>query len=266
MSVESTNIDDVLDSFSAYLSSLYPKNVERFDSTRHSNHEAAIAEAITFAMLQTMGLQPNVIDQVGTDGGVDFICRSWRGRRFNRLAENQFVVEATSLSPDAVSTRSHIANAVPEEIIGSAFGLVTQNILNKAKAKATQLKGYSMPRVLTIVSSHFGASMLFNEATAKLALTDHKKSVFTKPGPDATIIACRQSISAILLVAAYGNHMEVWGILHPEPAYRLNVEFLPDIPFVRIVPWPIVNGSIATDWVIGSPSGHNVHLFPVRLP
>jgi hypothetical protein len=264
MSVESTDIDDVLDSFSDYLRSRHPKNAKRFDSTRQSNHEAAVAEAITFAMLQTMGLQPNVKDQVGT-GGVDFICCSWRGRRFNRLAENQFVVEATSLSPDAVSARSHIPKAVPNEIGGDAFKLVTQNICNKAKDKERQLKGYRMPTVLAIVSSHFGASMLFNEATAKLALTDHNKSVFTKPGLDGTIVKCRESISAILLVAAYWNHVEAWGILHPDPANPLNFEFLPNIPFVRIAPWPIVDGSIATEWVIGSPSGYSMHHFPVRL-
>ena len=57
---------------------------------------------------------------------------------------------------------------MPEDVSGGAFGLVTRNICNKAKA--TQLANYPMPRVLAIASSHAGEAALFNKATAKWRL------------------------------------------------------------------------------------------------
>ena len=127
------------------------------------------------------------------------------------------------------------------------------------------------------------ASALFNEATATWALvsdphwrqeigsssvntaedTDLEKSVFLKPGPNGTIVACRKSISAIVLVAVHGKQSDLWGIIHPEPAFPLNVEYLPGLPFVRIARWPVVDGRILTEWVVGSPRGRTVHHYPV---
>lgn len=244
-----------------------------------------MAEAVVFGMLQGFNVDPHINDEVKT-GGADFICCASRGPLVKRLPEDRFVVEATSLSPDAVTYRSKISNEVPDEISGGAFGLVTRNICNKAKDKATQLGGYPMPRVLAIASSHAGIAALFNEATATWALvsdphwrqeiessavdtaeyTDLEKSAFMKPGPNGTIVACRKSISAILLVAVHGNKSEVWGILHPEPAFPLNIAFLPDLPFIRIAQWPVLDGKILTEWVVASPTGHSVYHFAIPLP
>jgi len=236
-------------------------------------------------MLQTMQLEPEIHDQVGT-GGPDFICCGSRGPVFPRLTQDRFVVEATSLNPDAVTERSRIPNEVPEKIRGGAFGLVTWNICNKAKAKAPQLSGYELPRILAIVSSHFGAPALFDSETAFNALVSDfhwkheigsdvvdtnqyvrlQNSLFLKPGPNETIVACRQSISAILLVAVHGDKSVLWGILHPEPAYTLNIAFFPDLPFVRIATWPIVDGKILPEWIVAHPRGYSVRHYPVRLP
>jgi hypothetical protein len=194
---------------------------------------------------------------------------------FKPLPQDRFVVEATSLSPDAVTERSHIPNKAPEGIGGGAIGLLTQNICNKAKDKNKQLKGYPMPRVLSIVTSHFGAAVLFSASTAIWALisephwrheigsdaadptdyTDLGKSVFIRLGPEGNIVACRKNISAILLVAVYADSSEVYGILHPEPEYPLNIAFLPSLPFVRITQWPVVNDKILVEWVVGNPNG-----------
>jgi hypothetical protein len=65
-------------------------------------------------------------------------------------------------------------------------------------------------------------------------------------GSDGRVVACRQDISAILLVAA--NSGEGYGVLHPEPAYPLNIASLATVPFVRIAQWPIVDGKITTEW------------------
>lgn len=285
MSSGITNIESMLDSYSEYLRITHPENAKRFDRTRASDREAAVAEAVVFVMLQGFDVDPRISDEVGT-GGPDFICCARRGHLAKRTLQNRFVVEATSLSPEAVSNRSKIPNEPPEDMSGGAFGLVTRNILNKAKDKAEQLAGYPMPRVLAIASTHTAVAALINEATATWALvsephwkqrigspaidpmeyTNLEMSVFMKPGPDGTIVVCRQSISAMLLIAVYGDKSEVWGLLHPEPAYRFNIAFFPGLPFVRVAPWPVLEGKIFTEWVVSNPSGYTAHHFPVQLP
>lgn len=283
MGFGTTNIDGMLDSYSAHLHQGQPDNAKRFDGLRVAERDAAIAEAVVFATLQGLNVNPQINDDV-TTGGADFLCCASRSPLLARSAQDQFIVEATCLNPDAVTSRSKIPNAIPEEISGGAFGLVTQNIYNKAKDKATQLGGYPMPRILAIASAHQGVAVLFNSATAKYALvsdpywkqeigcnkiddtqyTALETSVFIKPGPDGTIVPCRQSISAILLIAVYGDKSQVWGILHPQPAYPLNINFLPNLPFVRISPWPVADGKIMTEWVIASPEGFETPHFPIR--
>jgi len=275
----------MLNSYLQYLKHGHTGNATRFELLRKSDREAAVAEAMVFGILQTINVRPELHDRVGS-GGPDFICCGSRGPLCRPLPQDRFVVEATSLNPDAVSERSRIPNEVPEEISGGAFGLVTWNICNKAKAKATQLSGYEMPRVLAIVSSHFGVSALFNSATAVTALVSDfhwkheigsdvidtgqyvnlENSVFMRPGPNGTIVACRQSISAILLVSVHGDKSELWGILHPEPAYPLNIAFFPNLPFVRLATWPIIDGKFTPEWIVAHPRGHSVRHYPVRLP
>lgn len=283
MAIGQTDIEGMLESYAEYLRNGHPENAKRFDEARSSDREAAVAEAIVFGMLQGFNVDPQINDAVKT-GGADFICCASRGPLFRRQPGDRFVVEATSLNPDAVTDRSRIPNAVPEDVSGGAFGLVTMNIRNKAADKAPQLSGYQMPRVLAIASSHVGVAALFNDATATWAIvsephwrqeigsgsvdtneyTDLEKSVFIRPGPNGSIVACRKSISAVLLIAVYGDKSEVWGILHPEPAFPLNIAFLPDLPFVRISPWPVVGGRISTEWIVAHPGGYSAQHFPVR--
>lgn len=272
-----TEVNEVIQSYADYLRAAHPPSFKAFELLSRSDAEAALAEAMDFAILQNMGLHPEVHEQAGT-GGVDFICSRPCGPLRRPSAQDRFVVEATSLSLDAVTERSHIPNEVPDRIRGGAIGLLTQNICNKAKAKATQLADYDMPRVLAIISSHFGAAVLLDSMTAEQVLvsephwrqaigsnvadpnqyTDLERSVFIKPGPDGTIVACRKSISAILLVAVHGDKSEVYGILHPEPTYPLNDRFLPGIPFIRIAHWPITDGKIFTEWVVGDPDPYGI--------
>ena len=277
MSRGRTSIEDVLNSYSDHLHHRYPKNANRFDCTRKSSRESAIAEAITFHIFRVIDCSPQVHDQVGI-GGVDFLCFDSRRSLLRGLPRGQFVVEATSLSPNAVSERSRVPNEVPKGIGGCAFGLLTQNICNKAKDKNKQLRGYLMPRVLAVVTSHSGAPILFDARAAKRALvsdlhfrheignesadptdyTDLRNSVFIKLGSDGNVVACRKEVSAILLIAVYGDSSEVYGILHPESEFPLDSAFLPGIPFVRISQWPIVDDKILLGWEVdGSPSRVN---------
>lgn len=281
-----TNIEGVVQSYSDYLHHGHGENGKRFDRLRASDPEAAMAEAIVFGVLQGFHLEPTINDAPGT-GGADFVCCGYRGPLMPHQEEDRFVVEATSLDLEAVTGRSEIPNEVPENISGGAFGLVTRNLCNKAKSKATQLANYPMPRVLAIASSHAGIAALFNNATATWALvsephwrqevgsteTDHteytdlESSLFIKPAPEGDgLVACRRSISAVLLIAVYGGQSEIWGILHPDPARPFTYALLPNIPFVRIAEWPVPNRAIHTEWVIANPEGYRAYQFTVQLP
>jgi hypothetical protein len=277
-----TAIEDVLNSYVEYLRSASPANVNRFEGTRAKDRESALAEAIVFSMLQAKGLRPEIHDKVGT-GGPDFLCCG-TGRIFRPRPEDEFLVEATCLNQDAVSTRSNLPKQPSQRIGGGAFGMLTQNICNKAKDKDRQANNCGMPVVLAIVSSHFGAGLVMDSTAAELVFasepyfrvplerpadpanyTDLNNSVFIKPGPHGTIIPCRQNLSAILLIGVYGSHSEVFGILHPEPCYSLNIKFFPDVPFVRLAQWPIVDGKIIPEWVVAYPTGHRVVHSAVHL-
>ena len=96
--------------------------------------------------------------------------------------------------------------------------------------------------------------------------TDLESSLFIQPSPDkAAIVACLQSISAILLIPVFGNKSEIYGILHPQPAKPLNIRFFPKVPFIRIAKWPITDGHITTEWVIADPSGLDVDHWKLEL-
>jgi hypothetical protein len=280
-----TTVEDMLDSYQEYIRLARPDNLNRFRRTRERDREAAVAEAIVYGMLQHLNADPRINDDTSR-GGADFLCCASRGPLLGRVPADQFVVEATSLNPEKVTERSGIRNEVPDGITGGAFSLVTQNIWRKVSGKENQLAKYDMPRVLAIVSGHFASAVLFNNYTATIALvsglhwrhkinsaevdrtnyTDLRTSIFFKPGPDGTIIATRKGISAVLLIAVHGDKSEAWGILHPEPERPLNIDFLPDVPFVRVAEWPIVAGKISTEWVIAHPSGYEVRHFPIKLP
>ena len=287
MSFGPTNIDGMINSYAQYLSRKHVSNFERFESLRVANHEGAVAEAIVFGLLQSLHLSPEINEDVEV-GGPDFIC--WGStlnfglrRIIKPSSEDRFVVEATCLDPDAVTRRSGIPNVLPDDISGGPFSLLTRSICNKVKDKTTQLGGHEMPRVLAVASSHAQVGALINTGAAEWMLTsepriigeigsygpgrqctDLRSSVFLRIADDGrTALPCRQTISAILLVAVYGDKSEVYGILHPQPARPLRIDFFPKIPFVRLTKWPITDGIISTEWVVADPEGLGVPHFPV---
>ena len=157
MSFGATTLDGMPQSHSDDLHKLYSANAKRFCQLSVSDRGAAITEDVAFGILQGFNVDPTIHDQPDS-GGPDFICCACHDPLSPRSPEDRLVVEATSLDPDAVTDRSDLLNELPDDISGGAFGLVTRNICHKAKAKATQLANYSLPRVLAIASSHAGNS------------------------------------------------------------------------------------------------------------
>lgn len=283
-----TTIDGVLDSFQEYLRIAHPANAVRFERLRAAARESALAEAVVFQLLEQIGVKPQINDSVAS-GGPDFICSGgYQSPVLRRFAtpdpSARFLVEATSFDLDAVTRQSAIPREI-EDARGGPFRLLTSTIRGKASEKAPQLAGHEMARILAITSSHAGAAALFNTATAAWCLTSNpgiqvphgggpgtpvtnlSDSVFLKPGSaGANIEACRKSISAVLLISVHGNHSRVLGILHPEAAWPLDYRLLPTIHFVRLAKWPIADGIIETEWVIGDPEPHKFLHMRVRLP
>jgi hypothetical protein len=70
-------------------------------------------------------------------GGADFICSANFGSpilaRREPTPETLFIVEATSLDPDAVLWNTSIPKVAPDEISGGAFSLLTRAVFAKAK-------------------------------------------------------------------------------------------------------------------------------------
>jgi hypothetical protein len=281
-------VEELVSSYVDYLTAVYPESLPMFKRRLNDDKEAATAEAIVFGVLQNLHARPEVNELPGT-GGADFLCAATGGSPIFALREpdpsSRFVVEVTSLDSASVSNRSHL----PNEIVdggGGAFDLITSAILAKAKKKIPQLKDHPMPRVLALVSSHAQVGALINTYAAQEVLvsriqwrheigsnevdrneyTDLSMSVFMKPGANGTILPARQSISAILLIGVHGRDSVVYGILHPEAAYPFNQGFLPEVPFIRIAKWPIVDGKIWTEWVIANPSGKTVPHWKISLP
>lgn len=260
--------DEAMDFYAEHLKATYPQHLGPFNQRRTQGREAALAEAIVFWMLKNVGVRPQINEVVGT-GGADFICSANFGSpilaRREPTPETLFIVEATSLDPDAVSRNTSIPNVAPDEISGGAFSLLTRAIFAKAKDKATQLAGYDMPRVLAIASSHEGIGAVFNAGAALNILVsdyhwrndigsqtvdpnryvDLANSVFMKPSKDGqTIEAARKSISAIhqslgiahqrhdgegpdqVSVIDLGGAVRVWGMFKRRRGCRLKSQRL----------------------------------------
>jgi hypothetical protein len=270
------SIEEVVQAHAEYLSLNHPAFSSKFEKLLLADREAAIGEATVFSLLKTyFRARPEPADVPGT-GGVDFICH--RGR------PEEFVVEVTSLKPEAVAAQSGIPAEI-EDGAGGPFKMTTDQLFSTVRSKADQLSGYPCPRVLAITSTHHAASFLLGPSGAEFLLTSEpaityplagtggpvtmttnlRRSVFFGPGPAGNqIVPRRQSVSAVLLLALDELRSNMVGLLHPVPARRLNLEPFRDVPFLRLREWPIVDGAIRTEWVISSPESRHFPHAPVR--
>lgn len=254
-------IGDVVDSYWIFLSrNRYDVHLELFKRRLNADQAAAEAEAIVFSLLWSAGIRPDIFEDPAK-GGPDFCCEPRNNCKF--------LVEVTSLDSAAVAG----ASALPARITGGdggAFSLITPLLRSKATSKASQFGNSPLPRLLAITSSHHGAGLLMDQLGAESLLvsdpmissrlgdlsgrsvqvTDLRRSVFFKPGKSGReIVPCRRSISAILLVMISGAQTDVVGILHPDPMFPFVPSLFPNIPYLRVKDWPIVDGRINVEWI-----------------
>lgn len=246
------SISEVAKSYSLLLEIRYPDHHRAFQLRAASDPNAANAEAVVFSWLRWQGLSPTPSDDPGV-GGPDFLCSPMLGA--------PFLLEVTSLEPDAVSERS----GWPDELNDRAhrFSMITPSLWSKTQNKAAQLGGHEIARVLAICLSHIGAGALLGTLAAEWLMTSQPKLSVPVRGPmrrsaflairEGSIIAVRESISAILLLAIGEHELHAVGMLHPEPAVAFDYRSLIELPFLRLA-WPIKDGILKTEWVVARPA------------
>ncbi len=254
------SIADVANAYSLLLEIRYPEHHRAFQFRAASDPAAANAEAVVFSWLRSQGMSPTPSDSPGL-GGPDYLC--------SPMFSKPFLLEVTSLKPDAVSARSEWPDALSER--AHSFAMITPNLWSKTKAKASQLGGHEVARVLTICLTHMGAGALLGTLAAEWLMTSQPKLSVPVGGPmtavrevtdlgksaflairDGSIVPVRQSISAVLLIAIWEHELHVVGMLHPEPAVPFDYRSLLELPFLRL-DWPAKNGVLKTEWVIAKP-------------
>ena len=266
------SVSEIVQAYSVFLEVHYPDHLRAFRLRTASELNAASAEAVIFSWLRWHSLSPAPADAPGL-GGPDFLCSPPLGA--------PFLLEVTSLNPDAVSQRS----GWPEELSDRAhsFAMITPQLWSKAKNKAAQLGGHEVARILAVCLTHVGAGALLSTLAAewlmtsepklsvpvggsKMAIrevTDLSKSAFLAVR-DGNIIAVRKSISAVLLVAIWEHEIHSVGILHPEPAVPFDYRCLIELPFLRLE-WPVGEGILKTEWVVAKPAPRIDRHVPVSL-
>lgn len=266
-------IERVLAGYREYLERKQgPQGLRQFDLRYKTNPEAGASEALVFNWLCLTDRNPELYEDPGT-GGADFICRP--------NSHDNFIVEVTCLGREAL-TKSSGLSAIPGQF--SSWRPPTMMLRQRVSDKADQMSGHGMPQVLAVVSLHDGAPVLLNpeEATdffisdVNLTIpmgagardpypsTDLKNSLFFRFDLDdpSKVVPCRQSVSAVLLIAVSGDRIGVTGVLHPEPTHSLFVEWIPKVPFLRLTEWPIRDGELLLEWVVGSPAAASFQIYP----
>jgi hypothetical protein len=263
-----TDVHTVVDSY-ADLLARHPRLHRRFQKRRREKPESALAEAMTFSVLQQCGVKPEIADQLNI-GGPDFRCTGIRGE--------QFMVEATSFEPDKVTKDTSIENEPSPGLNGQAYDLLTRQLEEKAGSKRRQFDQLQCPGILAIASSHLGSSLVLDAYAANNALisqpfwvvneegmsTDLASSLFLRLEDNGEITERNQSISAILLVSVTGDRSYVCGALNPAATRKLKSESLWMVPFVYLKDWPIEGRSLRCEWTMGSLRSYEVEHKSIR--
>lgn len=256
-------IQGIVIDYQKHLELNYDKNYQKkFDDLlTKDNEEAAISEAIVFNWLCQSEVNPKVKEDKST-GGTDFVC--------SYSPQYQFIVEVTCFGKKAL-TKATGCHELP--VTNLAYKLPTSQLRTKIGSKADQVSPYKMPSILIITSLHQNANLLLGRDAATNCLvsdwvlsisldksinenylsTELKDSIFFRINKQnkAILEPCRQSISAVLLIAISGDRINVCGILHQEPNYEFDIGIFPKVPFIKIN--SIQDGKIFTEWIIAEP-------------
>ena len=232
-----------------------PNHVKPFCRRLQNQPESARAEAVVYSFFEANHLDVQVEEDVGK-GGVDFRCKT---------DNSDFVAEVACLDTESVTRESGVPNEPSEDGSGYYYSMITPLLRRKASEKASQMSGYSCPRLLVITCEHNEAVGLLDMRGAEFLLTSESKiAIPSNPSEDIDLVtdlehsvffrvkdgkleSCRRSISAILLFPISAVNAFVVGILHPDPVHQFPIELLPSVPFLRLKKWPPENGRIKVE-------------------
>jgi hypothetical protein len=169
----SNSLEEVIHAHAEYLRAEYPAYYEKFVNLLRADREAAMGEATVFCLLRTyFRAEPEPADEPGK-GGVDFVCR--------RGTPDEFVVEVTSLKPQAVAAQSDIPASINDSVRGT-FRMTTDQLFSTVRDKADQLADYPCPRVLAITSTHHASQYLLGTTGAEYLLTSEPRITYPVAG------------------------------------------------------------------------------------
>ena len=232
--------DEIMEQYKGFLRGFSPFHLRKFTDRLVSDPESAKSEAVSWYVLETIDAEMDIIPgETKKGGGPDFCCQP--KTLGTPSPGTDFVVEVTSLSPEAVSNRSGWPNSVEEG--ARAFQLITENLKQKMGDKQQQHQELSTPLVLMITSSHLASNVLMNALPAKMFLYS-ATHLFEE----------WDSISAVILVSIYSDSCHTLGILNPAASAKLDIGLFPSIPFLRALDWPPKDpNSVRSDWTVEHP-------------
>lgn len=272
---QGNSLDEVVTSYADYLSVCVPAQHKLFQDRVRGDLDAARAEAAVFSWLRAEKLSPK-INEVPGRVAADFLCAPPQG--------GSILLEVTSLNAISVSNKSSIPNNLAE--VAGRFSMITPQLMLKADSKVRQLSAGQpgVPGIAVVCLVHPAASVLLGTLAAQWMMisdpvirvplatpgdsipvqtvTDLRYSIFLE-WQNGVITPVRTSISAVLLVSLWDKHLEIVGLLHPQPATPLAYRLFPSVPFLRMN-WPITN-PVQMDWVIGNPALYSAEHHTVTL-
>ncbi len=263
-----------IEGFEAWLRREDPRSLQhwierlRQRETDQGQYEGAIAEALTWSYLSSRVDEIALTADFGV-GGPDFQCAE---------AGTTFLVEATNVSIDTATAKSGLEHA-PGPKGFSWYGPLNQAIRNKTQAKAGKIKDPGIPVILMVSTLHWQAGILcFDKDLIGWLLTGtsciqstidrdgepigdvhtavtFEDSVFVdapRKGLVGIPVTVRARQISALVLANFGQvptrlrpdgrletQVRPLGILHPDPMHPFRPALLPDVPFGRLIPWPL---------------------------
>ena len=262
-----TTVEDIVHNHKRFLKDERPARIKSYCDLLKSQPASARAEAVVFHFLKA-NLEDVRMQEDPETGGVDFQCQT---------STAKFMVEVTCLEAESVTRKSGLKNEPPQNHSSGWYSDITQKLHRTVQNKVKQVSGYDCPRLLVIGCEHPQADMLLDTTDAEFLLTGKQRipvvpfsnrvenrnlvtdlgnSVFFRYNRESgQLESCRCSISAILLFSIFGANVFVVGILHSDPVHKFPIEFLPEVPFVRLKKWPPENDMFEIEWINYKKSG-----------
>lgn len=229
----------------AWLSPFHPQYACNWEKLLRADQEAALAEARVRRLLEGYGatVEPNE-DLTGDSSRPDFRCFA---------GEDKFYVEVTCIAIETATART----GIPAEPHGFApCSPLTDAVLGKCQAKASQCSNLDAPALVAIGTFHTYVAMLnFRKPTVNWVLTGETaiawdidigsgcqvgdgyqitelhSAAFLRPDETQELSYARSSVSGLLLCGLGSEPPRVLGVLHPNPARPFNPAILPQVEF-----------------------------------